>query len=242
MELMTSLVDDLNLNYQVYRPQNSSATHSFDPGYIKANIIPLVQELGLSKDARILEIGPGPGHLLNLLKQEGFSALEGFDLCLEYRTELEKQGFLSHNVASLTELLSTLEDNSYDLLLAVDVFEHIDRYELGSFLRLVRSKLKKGASVIGQVPNSSGLFGQNTFVADMTHVTPFNEISLESLFKGCGYSQIEIRETRLPRGLANRVRSLVRSVIFKTAYLMIRVCGATPVRNFTHLIVFRASS
>jgi hypothetical protein len=126
------------------------------------------------------------------------------------------------------------------MLIAVDVFEHIARDQLVAFLLGFRRKLRQGGRIIGQVPNSSGLFGANTFLADPTHVTPFNEISVQSLLRGCGYEQVLVHDVRFPPSWTNMVRSLVRQVIFKMCYGLMKVMGATPVKHLSHLILFEA--
>ena len=234
---MSQEISEIYSNYDSYRPEVAMSPQTC---YFDANIGALIADLKLSKDARILEIGSGSGGTLKKLQKIGYTNLESFDICENYRSDLRKQGFTVHDGNSLEELLSNIDDDQYDLLLAEDVFEHVEKFELQSFLKNFHPKLKKGGAVVGQVPNSSGLFGHNTFLGDYTHVTPFNEVRLESLLLGCGYRDVMVRDARLPRGMANLVRTALRTVIFKFAFLLSRVVGASPVRCFAHLIVFQA--
>lgn len=226
--------------YDRFRPAGTA--HSLSSScYFDVNLMPRLRELGLGKESRVLEIGPGNGMVLRFLQELGVGKIEFFDVCQKFRKALAEEGFFSHDCENLTTLVQSLADDSYDVLIAMDVFEHVERNELEMFLSLFRSKLKKGGLILGQVPNSSGLFGHNTFVADYTHTTPFNELSLSSLLNGCQYNGVDVWETKLPRSLSNMLRSILRQVVFKFCYLVIRIVGATPVRCFSHLIMFRAS-
>jgi len=237
---MPDATDHLHENYGHFRPQYAGQADDLSARYMRANILPCVATAGLPKDARILELGPGQGLMLHMLRQQGYSKLEGFDVCHDYAAALTQQGYHMHDATSLEQLLGMLADGAYDLLIAVDVFEHIARDQLVTFLLGFRRKLRHGGRIIGQVPNSSGLFGANTFLADPTHVTPFNEISMQSLLRGCGYEQVAIHDVRLPPSWINLLRSLVRQVIFKMCYVMMQVVGATPVKHLSHLILFEA--
>ncbi|SMF70533.1 class I SAM-dependent methyltransferase [Pseudobacteriovorax antillogorgiicola] len=234
---MSQDIPEIYANYNSFRPE---ASGSKTLCYFTRNMGALLEESKLGKDANILEIGPGKGELLNKLRGLGYSNLEAFDICASFRENLRSQGFKVYDGNNLLDLLEQLPDNYFDALIAVDVLEHIDRLELQEFLKSFSCKLKSGGVIMGQVPNSSGLFGHNTFIADYTHITPFNEIRLTSLFHGCGYKNILVRETRLPKSVGNFFRSIARNFIFKIAYFLNRLVGATPVKNLSHLILFHA--
>ena len=234
MTVSTSQIYD---NYSSYRP---TATGGPSQDYFKANLGPMIDSLNLKPNARILEIGPGRGELQERLRKTGFIHLESFEICDEYRQSLRERGFKVYDGQNLRDLVGQLPDNYFDVMLAMDVFEHIPLEELTAFLLVFKKKLKKAGSIIGQLPNSSGLFGQNTFLADITHITEFNEARLDSVLAGSGYENIFISETKLPSSPANLIRSISRFFIFKLAYLMSRIVGACPNRCMAHLIMFQA--
>ena len=101
----------------------------------------------LPENARILEIGCGTGHNLQMLS--GFGHVEGLELDDEARALSEKR--LGRKIMSspLPEL-GEVPDRHYDVIGAFDVIEHIedDRAALAS----IATKLKRGGKFIVTVP------------------------------------------------------------------------------------------
>ena len=101
----------------------------------------------LAPEARLLEIGCGTGHNLEMLG--GFGQVDALELDEEAREMAEKR--LGRRVmrAPLPEL-SEVADGDYDLIGAFDVIEHIDddRAALASIAR----KLKPGGKFVMTVP------------------------------------------------------------------------------------------
>ena len=105
------------------------------------------RKVALPKDARLLEIGCGTGHNLEMLGQFGsVDALEVDDVA---RSMAEKR--LGHKVLSapLPELAGVADDR-YDLVAALDVIEHIpnDKAALEGIARV----LKPGGKLLATVP------------------------------------------------------------------------------------------
>ena len=105
------------------------------------------RKVALPKDAKLLEIGCGTGHNLEMLGQFGsVDALEVDDVA---RAMAEKR--LGHKVLSapLPELAGVADDR-YDLVAALDVIEHIpdDKAALEGIARV----LKPGGKLLATVP------------------------------------------------------------------------------------------
>lgn len=204
-------------------------------GYLKRNILPLLADL--SPETRILEVGPGRGALLSLLRSSGFKNLQAFEICTAFAESLKAQG---HSVASgpcAVDYLKTLPPKSLDALLLIDVLEHFPLEDGLAFLKESKRVLAPQGRIILQTPNASGVFGLNTFVADPTHATPWNEHRLNAALKGSGFTSVENHPMRLPPSASNFLRERLRSVLFAAVRLLTRICGATPVRVLTHNIV-----
>ena len=101
----------------------------------------------LPEDARILEIGCGTGHNLDMLRR--FGRVDAIEVDAAARAIASKR--LGHAVMSapLPELTG-VEDRAYDLIAILDVLEHIDpdREALVSMAR----KLRPGGRILITVP------------------------------------------------------------------------------------------
>jgi SAM-dependent methyltransferase len=206
--------------------------------YLKKNILPLLSTL--PKSASILEVGPGRGALLTLLRSAGFTQLFAFEVCTPFADALARQGFAVSTGPSAAEHLRSLPANSLDALVLVDVLEHFQLEDGLEFLRESRRVVRPEGRLIIQTPNASGVFGINTFVADPTHATPWNELRLTAALRGSGFQTVNCHPMRLPPGIGNAAREVFRRVLFFAVRLLTRICGATPVRVLTHNLVCEA--
>ncbi len=106
-------------------------------------------------DKKMLDIGCGSGAVLDFFKAKGYQA-EGVDMseaALEY---CDKKG-LSVKQGRAEELLYS--DNSFDIIIASDVLEHID--DTTSVLKEIKRILKPGGIFIVTVPAHQFLFSQH---------------------------------------------------------------------------------
>jgi SAM-dependent methyltransferase len=105
------------------------------------------REIRLPDQARLLEIGCGTGHNLDMLGR--FGRLDAIELDPEART------LASHRLgrpvadAALPELPG-VPDRSYDLIALLDVLEHVDGDEAA--LRSIGGKLAPGGRILVTVP------------------------------------------------------------------------------------------
>ena len=115
----------------------------------------VIQRLGVPPNARILDIGTSTGGNLRMLKDAGFSRAEGLDLddeairwCVEKRLGPVRKG----DICDIP-----FADQSFDLVLATDVIEHVedDTRALSEIYRV----LKPGACAIITVPAFQLLWG-----------------------------------------------------------------------------------
>ena len=97
--------------------------------------------------ARILEIGCGTGHNLQMLTR--FGAVDAIELDEESRAIAEKRLGRAIMNAPLPELAG-IGDRAYDLIAALDVIEHLD--DDAAALEAIAGKLKRGGKFIMTVP------------------------------------------------------------------------------------------
>lgn len=106
-----------------------------------------LQSLDLPRDARILEVGCGPGGNLELLKR--FGAVEAIEPDAESRAYASEAAAVPVHEGRLPDGLS-ITPASYDLVAAFDVIEHVDE-DQASLTALARL-LKPGGYLVATVP------------------------------------------------------------------------------------------
>lgn len=139
----------------------------------------------LPPETRVIDIGSSIGVFLNELKQTGFSNLYGIDpapACSKIaRTLFDIEvdcGFLT----------SKVDLHDYDLIVLSNILEHIT--DLGSFLAIISSTLKKGAHLFIEVPAGDMFFKETTeYMGEFSieHINYFGVKSLERLLGQHGF-------------------------------------------------------
>ena len=107
----------------------------------------IAREIDLPEDARILEIGCGTGHNLEMLRR--FGRVDGIEIDGAARALASRR--LGHAIgdAPLPELPGVPE-HAYDLVALLDVLEHVD--EDAASLRSMARRLKPGGRILVTVP------------------------------------------------------------------------------------------
>ena len=124
-----------------------------------------ISRTGISSPARVLEIGFGTGAFLLHLQSLGYQCW-GIERRTNYDAVLEQQG-----ITVCTGDIADLPDQSFDLVCALDVFEHLEKQEIIVMLRKIRHLLKPGGRLLARFPNGASPFGAMNQSADLTHLT-----------------------------------------------------------------------
>lgn len=138
------------------------------------------RQAGLRSNARILEVGCGTGSNLDLLKRYGrVDAIEPDDearALASARSGLPvKGGLLPDGVA--------LDDGAYDLIVLLDVLEHIP--DDGATLAALRPKLAKGGRLLVTVPAMPWLWSAHDSAHH--HHRRYTAGTLSSVFERAGF-------------------------------------------------------
>jgi SAM-dependent methyltransferase len=121
----------------------------------------IIAGLGLPSDARTLDAGTSTGTNLRLLRDLGFTRVEGVDISLEAKQFCELKQLGTVTIGDVCAL--PYSDNQFDLVLATDVIEHLDD-DLRAAAELFRV-LKPGGHVLITVPAFPSLWGLQDDVA-----------------------------------------------------------------------------
>lgn len=118
-------------------------------------------------------------------------------------------------------LSSIAEIGSLHLVVAFDVFEHLEVAQLKEVLERTRDLLREGGRVLARVPSGDSPFSRSIQHGDLTHRTVLGSSAVRQLALESGLDVVSIRQPAFPmRGLGPRVfirRLLVvaaRSVIY----------------------------
>ena len=108
------------------------------------------------------------------------------------------------------------ETERFDLIVAWDVFEHIEKTALGALLQSVRPKLTPRGRIIARFPNAGSPFGQFYQWGDTTHVTALTSDSVNQLAFASGLKLLRYGAPCMPVrgiGLARSVRRTMLSAV-----------------------------
>ncbi len=84
----------------------------------------------------------------------------------------------------------------FELIVAVDVFEHFTRDELIPLVPAIHAALRPGGILLVQTANGQGLFPNQVIYGDLTHLTIFTPGSLGHLLRRSGFGQLALRRDR----------------------------------------------
>jgi 2-polyprenyl-3-methyl-5-hydroxy-6-metoxy-1,4-benzoquinol methylase len=159
-------------------------------------------------DARIVDLACGDGQLLFSLKQHGFRNLRGVDISAE-QVALAQQAGTDVVRQDVFDFLEATPDNSLDLILALDLIEHLHKGEALQLLRNCASKLAAGGRLILQTPNADSPWCDTIRYGDFTHETCYTPNLLGRLLAMHSFVDIRAREMG-PVPLGRSVKSTVR--------------------------------
>ena len=205
----------------------------------------LAPVLPASAQARVLEIGPGHGEALRVLRERGgYARIDAIDNSPEVVAAC--RGIEGVTVTLVDDAVAFLAEHrgAYDLVLLYHVVEHFPPDAVPPLLTAVRAALRPGGVAVVGVPNAAApLIGPEQQAFDFTHRTAFSPWSLEQVLRMSGFPRVEVRPVWPPRaGLGRAVqRGLQKAAIgLMRAYLRIFTGEPRPV--MTHSMVAYAWS
>jgi SAM-dependent methyltransferase len=121
----------------------------------------ILKTLRLASDAAVLDIGTSTGANLRLLQELGFSRARGLDSSVAAIGYCKAKGLGTVDFGDACSL--PYADDRFDLVLATDVVEHVDRDDKA--LDEIRRVLKPGGYALITVPAFPSLWGTQDVVA-----------------------------------------------------------------------------
>jgi SAM-dependent methyltransferase len=201
-------------------------------------VLPLLNNV--PRASAIMEIGCGPGVLLEWLADNGFSNVEGVDISEEQVSIAQSRGVAARREDVFTALAQRPQE--FGAVIAMDVIEHFTKDENLELFQAVNRSLSSGGVFIIQTPNGDALLPGPVIYGDLTHMTIFNSSSLAQLLKRCGFDADEFKEAG---PVAKNAVGFLRVVAWRVIRMIangIRLieCGKSQ-RLWTQVLLCRAT-
>ena len=161
----------------------------------------------------ILEIGFGNGAFASWAKTAG-ADYHGTEIIEQLVTHGANAGFNTHD--GRLPLDKLLGEQSLDLIVSFDVFEHLDAETLRTTLLAAYRALRPLGRLIARVPSGDSPFSRAIQHGDATHCTIIGSSMVNQLAQDAGFEVLEVRQPVFPVwGLGLKV--FLRRIIVTTA-------------------------
>jgi len=215
--------DFRQLLYEKYFSSFKSHLSTFDDKVIriqhnmyKLQYLPLLKSY--NKSASILELGCGPGILLDFLRDKGFGNTLGIDLSAE-QVENASEKKLNVELANVLDYIKSTE-KTFDIIFAIDLIEHFHKDELIPLFEGIYNNLRIGGAFVFHTPNGLGINANRIIYGDLTHSTIFTPNSAMQILKLVGFNEIKFFETE---PYAKDVNGTLRLLLWKIVKLFFNV-------------------
>jgi len=142
-------------------------------------------------ESKILEVGCGWGRLMLMLQDLGYKNITGIDIDPSQLKMAEREK-LNVFLADAHEFLEK-NNETYDVIYALDILEHIAKNEQLPLLKLMNEHLSEDGFIVIRVPNGlAPLLGYFRY-SDFTHTVSYTDISLRFLFHNSGFHFSAVR-------------------------------------------------
>ncbi len=161
--------------------------------YYRANYL---AHLPSDKQARILVISCGPGYLVKMLRDCGYSNILGIDSD-PAKVEVARRHGLPCEVARAFEFLEATR-STYDVIIPEQELNHLTLAETIEFLELCRRALRPSGKVIVYAMNGANPFvGSENLSHNIDHFYNLTEYSLGQVLTLAGYQQVRVFPLKL---------------------------------------------
>ena len=172
-------------------------------------------------NCKVLDLGCGNGALLYFLHKSGYINCLGIDISTSQVKSAKELG-INVTQDDLIEALAAISNETQDVVVTLDVIEHLTKSDLLLFADEVFRVLKVGGRWVVHCPNGDSPFFAAVRYGDWTHEQAFTATSLGQIAKASGFSSINCYEDKIiPHG----GKSLVRSILWRFVRLIYSLLG-----------------
>lgn len=182
--------------YKNYATSFKNSTGLFD--FISADkLLPCVKYylsgwLPGNFSSEILDLGCGDGRLIYSLQRLGYNNVSGVDIS-QSQLDLASQVSSALSKQDVIVYLKQTE-RMFDLIVAIDLIEHLEKRDVLEFLTACHMVLKPGGRIVFQTPNAASPFFGSVRYGDLTHEIAVTPVLLGQLMTRAGFAGISVRE------------------------------------------------
>lgn len=174
-------------------PQDPEKGFRAFTAYYRANYLP---HLPQDRDANILVVSCGPGYLVNMLRERGYTRVLGIDSD-PAKVDIARRHALPCETARAFTFLRG-KQAAYDVIIPEQELNHLTLDETVQFLRLCRDALRPGGRVIVYAMNGANpLVGSENLSHNIDHFYNVTEYSLEQILKLGGFPAVRVFALKL---------------------------------------------
>lgn len=141
--------------------------------------------------ARILVISCGPGYFVNLLREEGYTAVLGIDSFPDKVAHAARRG-LNCRVARAFGFLAANRE-PWDAIVAEQELNHLTKDEILRFLRLCLDNLRDGGTLVVHAINGAHpIVGSESRWGNFEHYNAWTAYSLRQVMEHAGFREVRI--------------------------------------------------
>lgn len=178
------------------------------------------------KNAKILCVSCGPGYLVNLLTNLGYTNVEGIDSFTD-KIAYARDKSLNCCVAFAFDFLAESNDSSYDLIFCEQEVNHLTKGEILEFLLLCRSKIRPhGQFICFALNGANPITGAEALAQNFDHQNTFTEYSLNQVLEHAGFVDIDVFGLNLyvfyknPANYVAMFLAWTLSMLFRATYIL----------------------
>ena len=174
------------------------------------------------KDINILEIGFGVGNFARWCNDNGAN-YRGTEVIQELVVAGREKGFMTFDANLPLEKI--LQNDMVDLVVAFDVFEHLDIVDLKLLLGTIRNFLSSKGILLFRTPSGDSPFSRAIQHGDLTHRLTLGSSAIHQLCCELGYEVLAIKEPASPiigLGWSRLFRRLIIKTIRFLSYPIIQ--------------------
>ncbi len=174
-------------------PQDAEAGFKSFVAYYRANYLPVMPD---SLTAPILVVSCGPGYLVKMLKDCGYTAVIGIDSD-PAKVDIAQRHELPCEVAHAFEYLESRSE-AFDVIIPEQELNHLTLDETIEFLRVCRRALRKDGRVVVYAMNGANpLVGSENLSHNIDHFYNVTEYSLTQILQLGGFEKIRVFPLKL---------------------------------------------
>lgn len=172
-----------------------------------------------NKNAKILDLGCGDGGFILWLRSLGYTNVQGIDISPEQVNLTKTNGVKDVAVGDFFQTLPSQKD-SFDVIIARDVLEHVSKDRVVDALSLIRESLHNDGNFIAQTVNAENLLWGRLRYGDFTHELAFTKNSLQQVLYISGFTKVRAYSQR---PVVHGLKSLVRYVLWELFEMLLRI-------------------